>query len=420
MVWTALGPRYAHGKVGLVVDSDNNNLLSCYRYYSLSSIEIRFFACRIGIGDDKRITGCLYSGPTSDCDDNHMNYVFILVVSFSISWIVSKLIVKYGRLLKILDNPATHKHPKVVHTEIIPRGGGIPVFASLVITLLAFGKTDIQALGIIAGAGILATVGFIDDRFEEKFSPYARLLLNGLAALCIVAVGIGISYITNPLGGILYFDPLIAKILAILWLVWMQNIVGWSSGVDGQLPGFVIIAAGVMAILGLRFGQDLTLALITVGAYAGFLPWNWFPQKMLPGYGGKSLAGFLLGTLAILSSAKVGALIMVLGLPMLDAVRVIIKRISERRSPVWGGWDHLHHYLLSRGWGKRRIAVFYWTASAILAYLALNLNSGAKYFTMATVTCVFFGIFAWWNYWSISQKPRVRGNGSKTSPSMRP
>lgn len=343
-----------------------------------------------------------------------MNYILIFAVSFSISWVVSKLVTKYGKAMRILDDPATHKHPKVVHTETIPRGGGIPIFISLVVTLLIFGKYDKQWWGIIFGAGILAVTGFIDDRFEEKFSPYARLVLNGLAALCIVATGIGIFYITNPLGGIINFDPIIAKILAVLWLIWMQNIVGWSSGVDGQLPGFVIIAALVLAILGLRFGQDQTLALITVGAFAGFLPWNWFPQKMLPGYGGKSLAGFLLGTLAILSSAKVGALVMILGIPMLDAIRVIIKRISEGRSPVWGGWDHLHHYLLSRGWGKRRIAVFYWTASAVLAFLALNLNSGAKYFTMATVTCIFFGIFAWWNYWSISSKPQGHGNGSKT------
>ncbi len=354
-----------------------------------------------------------------------MNYLLILIVSFAISWIVSKLVIKHGKTLRILDDPAIHKHPKVVHTTTIPRGGGIPIFVALIITLFATGQTNLQALGIIAGAGILAVTGFIDDRFEEKFSPYARLILNGLAALCIVVSGIGISYITNPLGGVLQINWLFAKILAVLWLVWMQNIVGWSSGVDGQLSGFVIIAALVMAILGLRFGPDqnqtllIILALTTTGAYAGFLPWNWYPQKMLPGYGGKSLAGFLLGTLAILSSAKVGALIMVLGLPMLDAIRVIIKRISEGRSPVWGGWDHLHHYLLDLGWGKKRIAIFYWTASAALAFLALNLNSSAKYFTMATVTCVFFGVFAWWNYWSISQKQLGPDSGSKTSPFMR-
>lgn len=349
-----------------------------------------------------------------------MNLILVIIISFSISWIVSRLIARHGKFLGILDDPATHKHLKVIHTTVVPRGGGIPIFVSLIVTLLVFGKiTNLQTLGIIIGAGILTITGFIDDRFEEKFSPYARLILNGLAALCIVITGIGISYITNPLGGIIHFDPVIAKILAVLWLVWMQNIVGWSSGVDGQLPGFVIISAGVMAVLGLRFGQDQTLALITIGAYAGFLPWNWFPQKMLPGYGGKSLAGFLLGTLAIISSAKVGALIMVLGIPMLDAVRVIIKRISEGRSPVWGGWDHFHHYLLNRGWGKRRIAIFYWVASAALAFLALNLNSGAKYFTMATVTCVFFGVFAWWNYWSISSKPQDPDSGSKILPSMR-
>ena len=64
-----------------------------------------------------------------------------------------------------------------------------------------------------------------------------------------------------------------------------MNIVGWSSGVDGQLPGFVAISAIFIGLLGLRYSTDTTqwpvivLSLSVAGAYLGFLPFNFFPQK---------------------------------------------------------------------------------------------------------------------------------------------
>lgn len=331
-----------------------------------------------------------------------------------------------------MDDPKKHKHPKVVHDQPVPRGGGIPIFAAMLIGSWLFLPGDTKTAGIVGAAAILAAIGFLDDRYEERISPYLRLVINILAALCVIGVGIGIAYISNPLGGILKLDSprwcfelmgnqhciwLLSDLFALVWLVWMQNIVGWSSGVDGQLPGFVIVAAITIAILGLRSGGDssqitvVVLAGLIAGAYAGFLPWNWYPQKIMPGYGGKSLAGFLLGLLAILSGAKVGAMLMVLAIPFIDAVLVIIKRIREGRSPVWGGREHLHHLLLDRGWGKRRIALFYWGISVVLAILALQLKAGLKYFTMATVVLVVTGGIWWLQSWSIYSKQPDRDSG---------
>ncbi|MEK7091134.1 MAG: MraY family glycosyltransferase [Patescibacteria group bacterium] len=333
------------------------------------------------------------------------------LMAAAVSWIVTRWVVKKGKFLGIIDDPARHKHPKVIHDKPVPRGGGIPIFAAL-LTVLFFTQPSKQVWGVIIGAAILAIVGFLDDRFEEKISPYLRLGVNILAALAVIGAGIGIAYITNPLGGVIDLSwPrwcigshcvwILSDVFALVWLVAMQNIVGWSSGVDGQLPGFVIIAAITIALLGWRFNVDfgqwpvIMLAAVVAGAYAGFLPWNWFPQKIMPGYGGKSLAGFLLGVLAIMSGAKVGAMMLILGLPFIDAALVIIKRLREGRSPVWGGNEHLHHYLLKRGWGKRRIALFYWGVAAVMAVAALQLNSGWKYFTMATVILVVGGVILW-------------------------
>src|SRR3989344_2047922 len=278
-------------------------------------------------------------------------------IAAAVSWIV----VVYGKRLGIVDDPAKHKHPKVVHERAVPRGGGLVIWA-----------------------------------------------------------GVRIGFVTNPFGGVINLSWWIADLFAIVWLVSMQNIVGWSSGVDGQMPGFVIVAAVTIAALGWRFNTDarqlpvIALAAITAGAYAGFLVWNWYPQKIMPGYGGKSLAGFLLGVLAILSGAKVGALAMVLGIPFIDAIVVVIKRVKEGRSPVWGGYEHLHHLLLDRGWGKRRIAVFYWAMSGILAVAALQLNSTAKWFTMTAITLVVGGGIWWLHYFSTFLKRPGPGSGLKT------
>lgn len=352
-----------------------------------------------------------------------MNLIFWpLLASLGISFLVTGVVVKFGKKMGILDNPKTHKHPKVVHEKTVPRGGGIPVLLALLVTSLIFLPTNDKKLwGVLGGAILLGITGFLDDKFEEKISPYLRLIINIMAAVVVIGAGVGIAYITNPLGGIINLSwPrwcvdghclwLLSDLFALGWLVWMQNIVGWSSGVDGQLPGFVAIAALTIAFLGWKFNADFSqqlviiLASITAGAYLGFLPWNWYPQKIMPGYGGKSLAGFLLGTLAILSGAKVGTLILVLGVPFIDASLVIIKRLREKRSPVWGGREHLHHYLLELGWGKRRIALFYWGISLLLAVLALQLNSGSKYFTMAMLLLIAGGIILWLQNWSTYSK----------------
>lgn len=352
------------------------------------------------------------------------------MVSFFMTPIAILLAKKYG----LVDNPKTHQHRKVIHQYTVPRGGGLPIFLSL-LTALFFLPLNKSLIGILFGAAVALIIGLIDDKFEEKVSPLIRLITNFLAAACVVGAGIGIAFVTNPLtGGILHLDQpkiifyflgktrsiwLISDIIALFWISWCMNFVGWSAGLDGQLPGFVAISAFVIGILSLRFTEDVTqwpvviLAAITAGAYLGFLPWNFYPQKIIPGYGGKSLAGFLLGVLCILSGAKLATAILVLGVPLIDAIFVSWKRVSEGRSPFIGGREHLHHRLLDLGWGKRKIAIFYWGCSAILGILALNLNSRQKFYTIILLPILFIVFILWISSLSTSLRPPGRDSGSK-------
>lgn len=356
-----------------------------------------------------------------------------LLVAASSTYLITPLSMALYHRLGWLDDPTKTDHPKVIHDKPVPRGGGIAIFFGLLAGIVLFLGVDKHSLGILLGSLILAITGVIDDL--KDISPYLRLGVGFIAASMVVAAGIGISFITNPGGGVImlnypqiafdFFGQLhtiwiLADALALVWIVWCMNMINWSKGLDGQLPGVVIIASIVIGILSFRFTEDITqwqvsiLAGITAGAYLGYLPWNIYPQKSMPGYGGGSIAGFLLAVLAILSGAKVATLIIVLGVPMIDAVYVMARRIKQGKSPVWGDDSHLHHYLLKLGWSKRKIAAAYWIVTVILGFVALQLNPKQKVFTIA-VLAVGFGILLVWIQSSIKSSRRSDlANGSKT------
>jgi UDP-GlcNAc:undecaprenyl-phosphate GlcNAc-1-phosphate transferase len=135
-------------------------------------------------------------------------------------------------------------------------------------------------------------------------------------------------------------------------------------------------------------------AFVVGGAYIGFLPYNFYPQKIMPGYGGGALAGFMLGVLSIISFGKIGTAFLILAIPLLDATYTILRRIKNGKSPFRADWGHLHHKLLDIGWGKRRIAVFYWFVTFALGVASLFLKGSEKLISFITIAIILFVFIA--------------------------
>ena len=339
-------------------------------------------------------------------------------LALAVSFLVTPVVIWLSKRMGIVDDPSKHHHPKVVHTYPVPRGGGLPIFVALVLGSYFFLSSDIRIWGILAGAALTIVVGVIDDRWD--INPYLRIVTNLLAAVPLLLVGISLSFVTNPFGGIINFSPVVAVALTLLWVGGMMNFLGQGAGgVDGQHAGVVTVAAVMLAILSARYITDpgqwpvLMLAAIVGGAHLGFLPWNFYPQKIMPGYSGKSLAGFLLAVVAILAVAKVQTLLMILAVPLADAGWSAVRRVLSGKSPVWGDNLHLHHRLLASGWGKRRVAVFYWMITAISGVLALGLNSKQKFYTLVAAFLIIGTVILWLSFWTSSGRSDL-GNGSRT------
>jgi len=340
------------------------------------------------------------------------------LTAFFVAYGVTPLVIRFATKLNIVDDPKKNKHPKVIHTYPVPRAGGLAIYAGIVIASLIFLPADRHLTGILIGATAAVLLGLADDKLN--LNPYFRLIVQFLVACVPIAAGIGIPFITNPVSGIINLSQpqlsfilfgverniwILSSIFAVFWIMFLMNMLNMGAkGVDGQLPGVTVVAAITIAALSLRFSADITqwpviiLASITAGAYLGFLPWNFFPQKIMPSYSGSMMAGYLLAVLSILSTTKVGTLLVVLGIPIADTSYTIIRRVVSGKSPVWGDRGHLHHKLLDIGMSKRQVSYFYWLTSAILGAVALNLNSSYKLYTIIGVVFFVGGLLLWLTY----------------------
>lgn len=330
------------------------------------------------------------------------------LVAFAVTTLTTPLVIRLMRKFGILDDPTIHKHPGVIHRKPIPRGGGIPLFIGTFVAGILFLPLNTITLSLYVAAFLALAIGVIDDKLNavaKDVSPYLRFLINILCAVIVVGSGVSVPFITNPLGGILHLNTIVfqvpglfavdlASIIAIIWIIWVMNMLNWSKGVDGQMPGIVAISAIVIGLLSLRFPNiqetaliDAKLSFIIAGASIGFLLFNFYPAKIFPGYGATSLY-LLLAVVSILSSAKLATAILVMGVPTVDALFTILRRVLSGRSPFWHDNKHLHHLLLKLGFGQRQVALFYWCISAILGSISLTLQSRSKVFAIVMLIVI--------------------------------
>lgn len=358
-----------------------------------------------------------------------MLYPLLFGIAVLLSWILTQITIRLARRYGIVDDPK-RKHGAIIHKELIPRAGGVPVYVATALVigfqLLIMGGESFpihRVWALLLAGLVIVVVGVLDDKYD--LSPRLRLGIQFLCALIVVWSGVGVSFVSNPFGeGVIRFDQLawqysfwgeirtffvIANVIALFWIVGLMNMVNWSSGMDGQNAGISVVALLVLGFAALREGLDsqtvAMLAFVGAGAYLGFLYWSAYPQKIMPGFGGSTWSGFLIAVLAIMSGAKFATAAIVLAVPVLDAVWVGVRRIMRGQNPMKNDRTHLHHYLLDLGWSKPQVVWFYWGISAILGILVLGLGTLSKFifFVMLAIIFIAFSLWLRWRLLSLKQ-----------------
>jgi len=319
-------------------------------------------------------------------------YIQPFVIAFSLSSVFCWAIIKVVN---------TFFHDKIK----IPRFGGIAVIGAFIVGLylnkyLVFDQT-VWAM-IIGGIAILI-FGVIDDVMKLRWQ--SQLFAQITVVLLVFIIGVRITSLSNILANIPLLEQFHLSIFSLLfilvWMLVMMNAVNWSDGLDGLSAGVVLIASVAIFIIALKPNvMQPPIAIITsvfAGSILGFLVFNFPPAKIFIGSSGAFFMGFIVAMLAIVAGVKIGTTLLVLIVPLVDAIWVVVERIKKGQSIFKGDKRHLHHRLLDRGWSAYKILTLYYSFTLVCAVLAVITHDIGKIMTIlvfAFLIAIFFGIIS--------------------------
>jgi UDP-GlcNAc:undecaprenyl-phosphate GlcNAc-1-phosphate transferase len=316
-------------------------------------------------------------------------------LAFALTPVVRRLAVRYG----MVDRP-NHRR---VNTRPVPRSGGLAIaaaFLAVAAVLVALNLVfewvrmppplnEWHLVALLGGGAAAAAIGFIDDALDLR----ARWQLLGQVALAVGAVllGVQIATVNNPFAdGVIRFDEPVIPLITVLWIIGMINSVNFIDGLDGLSSGIGLIAALTLGVISLtvQIQQPFVgvLCFALAGALLGFLRWNFNPASIFPGTSGTMFIGYTLAVLSVLGSAKVAVALLVLGVPIIDAFWIIVRRLVARRSPFTPDRGHIHHRLLDLGLSHRQTVVLIYGICAALGVLSLVLSGASQVYA-------FLGVF---------------------------
>jgi UDP-GlcNAc:undecaprenyl-phosphate GlcNAc-1-phosphate transferase len=313
--------------------------------------------------------------------------------------------------LGALDEPDARK----VHTEPMPRLGGLAVLAATgaVLLLGAWGVLGpyVQlgpplSRGIAYGLVPVVAISLLDD--VKGVRARWKALAHVVGAIVAVSAGVALNPEIHFLGAPLEIG-LLAAPLSALWIVGVTNAFNLVDGLDGLSAGLALISAISLGAVFLVAGERVTAGCVFVlaGALLGFLPFNLYPARIFLGDTGAASIGFVLACFALKGGSTLSAgfatvlPLLVLGLPIAETLISMARRLARRAQHGGSGVfeadrDHIHHRLLSFGVGHRQAVLILYGVGLLCAgmgFVSLFVNSRqAGLLLAALLLAAFIGV----------------------------
>lgn len=325
-------------------------------------------------------------------------------ISIGVVLILTPAVIFLANKTGAVDQPNARK----VHTEPIPRIGGVGIFLACILSLITVelmvhlgGENLHEIRGLLISGTLMFLVGLIDD---YKNLP-AKVKLGGqilAAAVLVVGYNVRVDFVTNPFGDYIYLEWLAVPV-TIFWLVGLTNTLNLIDGLDGLAAGVAGIAASTIFLVAMEqnFFLITILTATIAGAAFGFLFYNTNPARIFMGDSGSLFLGFMLAGIAIIGAMKSAATIalivpiLALGIPILDTIFAILRRYIGGQPIFKPDKGHLHHRLLKLGFTQRQAVFLMYVISAVLGLSAIALtevsSSIAVLILIAVVISIFYG-----------------------------
>ena len=315
------------------------------------------------------------------------------LISLIICGILIILLRGVAHRLGIVDLPGGRKQ----HTHPTPTVGGLAMFVAVLLALLqARGLTGDVAV-LMGCAAILVMLGVLDDK--HGLSVSLRIMIQVFLVSVVITGAEGMITHLGALFGSDIHLGLFALPFSVVAYVGGINAVNMIDGADGMAGKMVLITVlGVAAIFhasGALHWMPLCNAII--GALVGFLLFNtriivrraW----VFMGDAGSMWLGLVLGWfMAQVTQGEISAepalVLWLFGIPLIDTLTVMIRRLMRNKSPFAADRTHIHHVLEHAGLSVRR------TVLVLSLVQILMVGIGVCFYLMQAPAWLIFWSFA--------------------------
>ncbi|MGT2551829.1 MraY family glycosyltransferase [Acinetobacter geminorum] len=274
-----------------------------------------------------------------------MSIFLLIIVGFLAAFSLTGYMRQYALKKNIIDNP----NERSSHTMPTPRGGGVAVVISYLLSLaglvyLGYLTPSIGIIVIVAGF-IIALLGFLDD--HGHINALVRLAIHFLVAIGVVVALGGFTEVT-------IFNDLklgfIANIIAVLFLVWLLNLYNFMDGINGIASIEAITSVLSMALIYWVLNSALNSQVLSLMAATvfGFMLWNFPKAKIFMGDACSGFLGLVLGIWALYALKQdIGffcAWVICLGVFIVDATFTLIRRVLNGHKMYDAHRSHAYQY----------------------------------------------------------------------------
>ena len=217
----------------------------------------------------------------------------------------------------------------------IASSGGLAVAFAITVGILSytFGASFIykpildvaQLLAVSLSIILIALVGFLDDvnvkatrvdstdrkDIRKGLKQWQKPLLTFIGALPLMAINAGISQITLPFIGMVYFGYFYPLVIIPIAVIFVSNAVNLLGGFDGLQPGTTLVTAFGLFVYSLLYGNNIGILLSSLlfVAILGFLPFNLYKARIIPGDSFTYAVGGTLVAIMVMGNAEIFGII---------------------------------------------------------------------------------------------------------------
>ncbi|MDP5238375.1 glycosyltransferase family 4 protein [Uliginosibacterium sp. 31-16] len=278
-------------------------------------------------------------------------------LSLLLSVIGTFLLRRYALAKNIIDTP----NARSSHTVPTPRGGGLAIVLTYLSVLLIWqfvhGMPSGLFWSLLAGGGLIAVVGFLDDLFS--LSARWRFGFHLLAAAFSVWMLGGWEHL--DLGFAVLEWGWLGHVSATLLLAWAINFYNFMDGIDGLAGSEAVFVAGAGGALLWLTGADAMPLWLLAAASTGFLMLNWPPARIFMGDAGSGFLGFALAVHALHATVSGATTIwpwlILIAVFFVDATLTLLRRMARRLRVTDAHRTHAYQWASRRAGAHRPVTL---------------------------------------------------------------